>query len=297
MTAIATISQGGTGATTPDAAVAALGGLSRSLIGKPSGLLQADSRGYFPISILTEHGFSVGYALEGPSRLVHGETSTFFITNYNSLESPVISVDVGSVTVREDEFDITAPLTGSAVTLTLGERTITLPVVPFAPLKPEIVSPGNDGEVQETVTVITHPFESANELYGDWMEIHDNTTVHFPEKSVAIELRGRRGVSGVCYLSLEGSSYTCGISETRRKVERGQATQGTLVVSGTAALRCRFVFPSAKHIATDWEIAMDPDFKNLVAQSLYDTTHLTQWTVKLGLGAYYLRTRFYGESF
>lgn len=298
MTAVAPLVKGGTGATTPAGAVQNLGGISRSTLGKPNGLLPADHRGYLPAGVLKDAGFTVGYALEGPSYLVHGLTSVFYITNYSSLSPADVSVDVGSVVVSESEIYLTAPSAGSSVTMHVGERTLTLPLVPPGPFSPELLYPQPNAEVKQTITVYAKPFHAEPDVYGAWVEVvdQDGVNVAIPAGVSGIECLGRRGNAGEAYVTLQGVAYQLGVSTTRRKLDRGYNSSASFFINGTGKLSYRWIYPSAKHIATDWEIARDAEFTDVVLRSLNDAVNLTSWLVTIEPGQYFVRTRYYGDT-
>ena len=51
------------------------------------------------------------------------------------------------------------------------------------------------------------------------------------------------------------------------------------------------------HVSTDWELATDPNFSNIIDQSYDDTINLLSWTVTLTPNTtYYVRARFTGQT-
>lgn len=295
---VAPLDKGGTGASTPEGAVTNLGGISRNTIGEPGGLLEADRYGHLPMSYLTAAGITVGYALEGPARLVHNQTFTFFMTNYNT-QSPIeVSVDVGSVVQVNDEIRVTAPATGESLTLTVGNRTLVLPVHEFSPLPPELLYPTQASDVQMSITAYSGPFQSGVDIYGPWVVVNEENGVQaaIPDGVIAIECDGRKGVAGVSQLELGSTLFSCGTSSTRRRVVRSLENQATFYISGSGSMRYRFIYPAAVHVSTDWQLSSDENFINIVKESLNDTVHLTAWPLELTVGAFYLRSRFNGRA-
>ena len=52
------------------------------------------------------------------------------------------------------------------------------------------------------------------------------------------------------------------------------------------------------HISSDWQLATDSSFTNIIAQSLNDSTNLTSWPVSLSTGTtYYVRVRYNGATY
>ena len=297
MKVVAPMSKGGTGASTPEAAVVNLGGISRSQIGVPGGLVEADSHGRLPISILKGAGFKIGYAIEGPDILVHNQVAIFTLTNYNSLAPVAVSVDVGSVVVVNDEIRVTVPATGDTLTLTVGERTLVLPMQDFSPLKPNILFPVAGNAVQKKITVYTAPFKSLSNLYSAWTEIsaEGGVPAALPDNAIGIEVEARRGASGIAYVEYGSAMVQFSNSVIKRKLERTTEQMATFYIAGSGSMRYRWVYPAATHISTDWELATDPDFTNVVQSSMQDPVNLTSWEITLDLGEYYVRSRYHGR--
>lgn len=296
VTGVAPIDKGGTGGATPAEAAQGLGGISRSRLGKPLGPVQADENGRFPLSLLTASGLSVGYTLEGPLTLVNGQTSVFYLTNWSSDATVAVGANVGTAEVIGDEVHVTAPATGSSLTLTIGDRQVVLPIVPYGSQTPVITSPAPGSEASLTVSFATKPFNSAPDLFSGWTDVtaSGQTSVSIPSNAIGIEISGRRGTAGAAYMSLSNQVYQLGVSSTRRRVElSGQATL-SLWRNGTGELKYRWILPRAAHTASDWEVAVDSAFTTVVASSYNDTVNKTSWSPNLPEGDYFVRTRFYG---
>lgn len=292
---IAPITKGGTGASSAAEAVSNLGGISTDSLGKPLGPIKADDQGRLPYTLLVNAGLLVGYSLEGPTNLVNGQTSIYRLTNWSTDTSVAVGVSAGSAVIVGDELHVTAPATGTSVTLSLGDRQIILPVLTPGSQLPVIISPVANSENPAQVTFKTAPFSVAAETYSDWVDVTTTgtTTVSVPTNAIGIEIEGRRGDAGAAYMTLSGNNYQLGVSTTRRRIDFvGQATL-SILVNGTGSLKYRWVVSSATHTATDWEVSTDPSFSSLVTQSLNDTVNKTEWSTALALGSYYVRVRFY----
>lgn len=290
------IEEGGTGASTAEQAVENLGGIPRTLLGKPGGVAQADSQGYLSADTLNAAGFKIGYSIEGPITLAHGMTSVFHITNYSDLLIPAVSVSDGSVSINGDEISVTAPLTGTEVILTIGEREITIPVYPAGPVPPLIVHPTEGGLSNHRTIVSLSAFRSEVELYGEWTDISTGTSAIDVTSFMGIEIEGRRGDAGIISISTNEGSFGIGSSLMRRKIFKTNDINFIAVVSGTAELRYRGIIKNATHVSTDWEVATDHLFQNIVASSYSDTKNLLNWAVELLPGAYFVRSRFHAET-
>jgi len=296
-TDVASVDKGGTGSTSVEGAVQNLGGVSRDLLGVPNGILQTDERGFIPTAVLREAGFTIGYALEGPESLTHGNVSVFRITNFNSLAKPVVSVDHGSVSVVGEEIFITAPLFGDAVVLTVNDRRITLPIYQDGPIPPKIVYPEAGLKIRKRSTIVCRAFHSEPEAYSAWTPIDAVGGLYAPVPSLAsgIEVLGKRGQAGAAYVRTQVGTHQLGESITRRRIFKTQDSEFYFFKSGSGEMRYRWIYPIAEHVSTDWEVATDSAFSQIVFSRYYDTENLTTCEVNLPEGAYFVRTRFNGR--
>ena len=292
------INKGGTGVASRAELISLVGGIDRSLIGKAGGLLQGDASGKLPASVLSNAGITLGHAITGPSVLVHGTTSIFTLTNYNTLTAVDVTVDVGTVTRNGAEISVTAPSSGESLTLTIDKRKITLPMQGFAPVKPSILYPTSGTLNVMTLTAYTGPYTSVSNTYSPWTEVTGTAgvTVTLDSGVSAIECEGRRGENGTAYVDFGSKLYQFGLSETTRLIERTTESTVTFHISGTGSLRYRTIVPSSTHVSTDWQVASDPDFTTIVKESLADTVNLTRWDLTLTEGQYYIRSRFNGST-
>lgn len=289
------VSGGGTGASTPEQAAQNLGGIHKSRYNVPGGIVQADEAGLLPSWALLKGGIAVGYSIDGPLSLVQGQTSVYTITNYNSLSPAQASVDHGSVTVSGDQVSITAPTDQTQVTLTLGARTIVIPVLPFGPVQPVFTT--LEGSTQKRNFVLSvAPYHSEPENKGSWIPVTTSgTSVSVPANASVLEIMGRSGTTGTCYAQLGSTQYKLNTSTIVRRIELTGQASAIFVFSGDGNLSYRFVTPSSVHVSTDWQIASDPNFINIVLQSLADTVNKTTWPVYLPPGKYYARARMLGQ--
>lgn len=295
MTTIAPINKGGTGASTAEQAIVNLGGVSRDRIGQLGGIAQADTNGHIPISILQEIGLSVGYSITGPEQVVIGQTAFFHISNYNMLNPVEISTDVGSCELIGDVIHVTPPASGTELTLTIGARTLVLPIIEAGIKKPVILFPPGDATpISPGVTFYTSGFIAGPEQYSEWFEITDTEyTIAFPVNTTSIICEGRRGETGEATVTIGSNVYGFGVSLTQRELPRN--AEGSLVItrSGSGYVRYRWVFLSATHQSSSWDIATDPEFTNLVHTS-HDTVNLTSMAMpELDMSSiFYLRVRY-----
>jgi hypothetical protein len=296
-TDVASVDEGGTGSTEVEGAVQNLGGVSRDLLGVPSGILQTDERGFIPTAILREAGFKIGYALEGPESLTPGNVSVFRITNFNSLAIPTVSVDHGSVSVVGDELLVTAPVAGDRVVLTINDREVTLPIYRDGPTPPKIVYPKAGLRIRKRSTIICRAFHSEPEAYSAWtsLDVAGGLYVPLPPLASGIELLGKRGQNGAAFIRTQEGTHQLGESITRRRIFKTNDSEFYLFKSGSGEFTYRWIYPIAEHVSTDWEVATDTAFSELVFSRYADTVNLTSCEVTLPEGVYFIRTRFNGR--
>ena len=293
-TVIAPLNKGGTKASTPEDAVKSLGGIHKSKLGVVNGILKGDHAGKIPKEILGDQT-AFGYSLDGPLSLVHGEIADYFITNFSSTRPVIVSVDAGSVSiVDEDIIRVQAPTSGSEVKLTIGSRTITIPLAPAGPARP-----GLETTSANNATRIFYSTEFRGEPlgFGDWQTANDGTnSISVPAGTYSVDIRGQRAASGVAKLTMNGVDYSCGVAKTNRRIQLIDGAPVTITVSGSGSLQYRFISTPLKHYSTDWEIATDEGFTNIVKSSYNDTVNKLSWEVTLPSGNYYLRFRHKGSN-
>jgi hypothetical protein len=292
---VAEIHEGGTGANNTIEAIDNLGGISRVMLGRPGGVAMANSLGKFPIP---GNATAVSEALEGPRQIVRGATVTYLITNYDSRRPVNVSISAGSVSRSGDEIRVVAPMTGNSVVLTVGGRSVTIPLVDGGLVKPLVIypKPGQLFEVRE-VTLSADEFKYSPEVLSSWNTVSIlNGNINFPAGAHAIEIYGAKGGNGTAVVTVDGVDYNFPTTEVRRKIYKGLGASFGVRRSGTGVLRWRAITSGARHTATDWQVARDAAFTDIVAQSLNDTVNKTQWTVELETGSYYVRVRFHGNT-
>ena len=293
---VAPITKGGTGASTDVDAVDNIGGIHKSKLGIAGGVLKADESGWVPGSILGDQT-AFGYSIDGPLSLVHGQVAEYFVTNFSSHRKLVASVNNGSLSVLSDDtIRIQAPMAGTEVILTIGPRSITIPLSPAGPARPGLQTVTGDKKTSSRIFYTTE-FRAEPMIFGDWVTPAAGiSSVTVPDGTYAIEIKGQKGNSGVAKLTMNGVDYSCGIAKINRRIIIASGVPVTVSVSGTGSLQYRFVNTSMKHVSTDWEIATDPAFSNIVKTSYNDTINKLSWEVTLPDGNYYLRFRHKGSS-
>lgn len=297
MTTVAPINKGGSGATSKLQAVSNIGGISRTIRNQPHGVLAAGADGYISSSVLTALGIGAGFSIQGPDHIVRGGTARYFITNFISQQAMDVSVSAGSVTQVGEEILVTAPATGSSLTLSINGREIMIELVDFGPIQPSVIQPTHEGEVSQRFAVFGEPYASYPVDYDTWSAYESGLDefLDAPAGATGIEVEARRHTAGQVQVRVGTRQYGFGVSTLVRDIDLRGQTQVHLLVTGTGQARYRWRYPSTVHVATDWEVATDALFQNLVFSSYDDVDNLTSLALNLPLGVYYVRHRYYGE--
>lgn len=295
-TKVAPVSKGGTSASEEIKAVDNIGGIHKSKLGVAGGVLKADGQGHLPASIIGDQT-AFGYSIDGPLSLVHGQTADYFVTNFSSHRRLIASVSAGGVSViADDTIRIQAPNSGTELILTIGPRSISIPLSPIGPARPGLQTVTGDQKTSDRVFYTTE-FRAEPMLFSAWTTAPAGTSaVVIPAGTYAVEILGRKGNAGVAKLTMNGIDYSCGVAKTNRRIVVSAGAPVSVSVSGTGVLQYRFVTTSMTHLSTDWEIATDPSFATIVKSSYNDTVNKLSWAVSLPDGNYYLRFRHKGSS-
>lgn len=287
---VAPIDKGGTGSTTREGAVQALGGILTERIGLD--LLAAGPGGKLPTSALPP-ALAMTNTIQGPVTIVRGSTVEYLITSYDENSPPSVSIDRGSVVRTGAVIQVTAPSEGSSVTLNIGGREVSIPLVNAGANAPVITYPESGSRTRGAVTFVLENFVSNVETYTSWTAANSGT-ISVPSNASMLEIRGRRGEEGVGRVRVGGEYHSIGIMQSQKRVPISGST-ALFEVSGGAQLEYRWVRAEAEHVSTDWEVATDAAMTNIVRHSRGDTVNLLSWEVELPQGSYYARARFNGE--
>lgn len=290
--------KGGTGARSSVAAAVSLGAIHKSKFNKPGGILQLDEAGFIPSKYLEDVSSPHSRAIVGPLVLLPGILASYQITDFDSHQVPEISIDAGTAELNGDTISVVAPFNRRNVTLVISGRKITIPIEVSPPETPAVVSPTQGAESHGSIIITLAPYHSEPAVYSDWTTIPLDmlTSVDFPTTTTLIEVQGRRGTSGQAYVSVSGVKYGCGIATTNRVIRLKGESAALMVASGTGSLKYRLGSPNSVHLSTDWEVATDADFNNIVFSSYEDTVNLLQIEISgLPTGTYYTRARYNGQ--
>lgn len=285
------ISMGGHGATTVEGAVDALEGIPRSWLGAPLGILRLDENGLIPLSAINLTPGAHGHPIDGPRAIERNSRARYRITAVNSLDNITATVSAGTVEVGEKIIYVTADTDADAITLTVNDRKVVIQVVETGVLTPSVITPLADASFVGEVTFITSPMQDSGSRFSYDYELTTGV-VSVPPGAQALDLSGYRGIDGDVAITINGKVYTLGQAMTHRSIALEGATSVSFQISGTAKGDYRWVMSSRIHVSTDWEIAKDRHFTQMVYADYENTTDLTSLTVLLPNGEYYVRVRY-----
>lgn len=132
---------GGTGATTPQTAIANLGGIHASAVGGVNGIAPLDASSKIPDTFFPSMVANSQPALDGPTTIYTTSISIpYFITNYDSLTVYTITTNKGTLSVVNDTISLTPEATPGIHVITINGKTFPINVVvPYAEI-PTIAS-------------------------------------------------------------------------------------------------------------------------------------------------------------
>lgn len=286
------ISKGGTGSTTVSDAVDALGGIPRSWLGAPNGILRLDENGLIPEDSINLTSGARGHPIDGPRTVERGKRARYRLTAANAIDNivattiPPLPVEIGDKVVY-----VTAPAEGESFVLTVNGRSITIRLTEPGITTPEINAPGLDQEMSALFTFQSSRMVDSSIRYSNESSLLTSILTP-PVGAVAIELSGREGIDGKVEISFGGKVYGVGKAMSHRTIYLNGANSVGVVVSGTAKCDYRWVMSDRVHHSSDWEVAKDRNFTNIVFSSYGDVDNLTSLTIRLPSGEYYGRVRY-----
>jgi len=302
LSTITPINQGGTSASTKEQAVINLQGIDRRKIDQPLGIAGADAMGYLDRKYLEGTGLSAGVAIEGPAYLVKPaqgtRTSRLFVSNIHSLAYPTITVDhpdvEASMVLNWPYVEFTLPSTGTALTFAVNGRSLTIPLVEEGVEAPRLkLLP--DSEHPSVFYLEASKFRSLGHsdlTPASWITLpNGETTLHLDDTVHTLILEARKGQNG--HLSFSSGEGLFTFPSSLASLELHPDTAQTLKLTAlNASAQYALLTNTLVHTETDWQIAMDEDFTNLIIDEQSDTLHLTQLPVNLPEASFYARVRY-----
>ena len=302
LTTVTPINQGGTNAKTKEQAVINLQGIDRSKIGQPLGVASADTMGYLDRKYLEGTGLSAGVAIEGPPYLVKSthrtRTARLFISNIHSLAYPTVTVDDASVqasmVLNWPYVEFTIPSTGTSLTFTVNGRALEIPLREEGIEAPQLVLLP-DSEQPSVFFLEASKFRSlghSNLTPASWIQLpNGTTTLHLDDSVHTLILEARRGQNGHLSFSSEEGLFT--FPSSLASLELHPTLEQTLKLTAqNASAQYAILTSELVHTGTDWQVAMDEAFTNLIVDEVSESTTLRQLPMNLPGGTFYARVRY-----
>lgn len=315
------IEQGGTGAATASGALAALGAVPSALMAKPLGCISLDKDGRASPADL---GLSVAGqpAVVGPQEIAYGSRVNYVITNFDSFLNYDVRAVAGSVTLRDDVIEYTAPPASSGLSkggFTVGGRTYEIAFSVARVAKPVITWPtegysitANDSNPTAKLSAFSVSGGNAvktGELQGKGSTVlttgqnNGNRTIRFVGRGGAGYMLGGIAVKGQdAVIRQNGAPIATfpgglGVTAPLTNLNGIPFTEGMQVsfdIPDSNEIKY-FVYDEAGVLATtEWQVATTPDF----SAPIVSTGAVTNFNAGLPLNfamtkgqRYYVRAR------
>ena len=266
--------------------------------------------------------------VKGPTSTSVGLATLFTITNYDSTTTYTLSTTNGTVSRSGDVITYTASALGSGGFIVNG-RTVAVDVVAASIITPSIVSPamGATG-IPASVNLAGSPFTTNPDSYEshvstDWQIATDSgfTTIIASVSTVIDKTNWIASLPGSALgnvtlyarVRYKSATLTSDWSNTisfittdliiAKPVIFSPTQFASSIPSGLTVQVSGFTvtpYTYNYHVSTDWQIATDSDFTNLVLSSTSNTTSLYSWSVLLPQSTenttLYIRVRFKGNT-
>ena len=308
ITTVASISKGGTGASTAPQAVINLQGIPRSTIDKPNGVAGSDNEGYLLRKYLEGAGIFSGITLEGPLEIAYSESGApskpvYFVSNFHSASPPTITFNNATVQnslSRDGEyFTFTAPLKSTGLTelqMTVNSRVYKLKLSDNRPMKPVILNK-KDGLNKSLFFIEGSRFKSLQgSLVGKpntWTDItHGENTVQIDTTTHSLYIQGWCGDTGIMSIETDGDVLSFPKSLTRLQLSPNYIGPVKIRAANITHGKQTKSTNTLPHNSTDWQVSPVSDFTQLSFQLMDSTVHLTKIPVTLVKGEYFLRCRY-----
>jgi hypothetical protein len=296
------VSKGGTSSDNLTAAATRLKVATANTIGQPNGLIPVDADGKIAVS---RFGTGNKVNIEGSTSMIAGQTLQLKITDFDSFRSYTLGASSGTISRVEDTIEYVAPQTAQTVTLTINGKPYTINVQVAAPNKPSVTSPVANGIVYTaaytaTGSTFNQVGDASTHLASDWQvsvnpdfsapivnAVADTVNkVSYPLTNLAdgltyyIRVRYRASNGNYGEWS-DATSFTISIpvpvtpnitSPSNNAVD--VSLTPTVVASAFAVLA-----DNSSHASSDWQLASDVNFTNIVRNSAGDTVNKTSWSL------------------
>lgn len=313
------IQGGGTEAKDYTTALNKLGGFSRDHVGEPDNLIPLDN-GKIDAQYIRDVNIS-NISIDGPLQLPINETAIYFITNYNSFANYTASCTVGEVKLNEGFVEYTAPPIPGNCGFTVNDRFFEIVATGSAIQRPIIIDPAVNQEVgidyvfrASTYRVLNTPEphtesdweisdtpDFSNILYSSYGKTQLTTwTQSDIEVDKILFIRVRYRSENLTSLWSEAVSFRSFTSRIIKPTVSGIVIPGfpnhSLAVTSSA-----FEYigtGTEQHISTDWQVATDISFTNIVGSATEDSVNKLSYTFNnlTPSTMFYFRSRYHGVN-
>lgn len=319
------IDNGGSSSKKLATAVQYLGLLTNGSKGVASGSADLDANGKVKHVNLPDSIISEVLNVSGPVALKVNQTGIYTITDYDSATSYDVAATSGVVTRTGDTITYTAGTTPGNGGFTINGKAYVIPVTYYSVVTPNITAPSNGATGQSgTVNFTSNAFamEGGTDTHysSDWQVATDsgfsnvvssvaNSTSNKltytasglnPNTTYYARVRYKGVVSDFSSWS-PVISFSTATSFAPNAPTLTNPTNGqTSVALSTTFTSSAFNSPGVDtHYSSDWQIATDSGFSNIVKSATDDTVNKLSWLVTglVDLTVYYARVRHKGATF
>ena len=318
------IDNGGSSAKKQNLAVQYLGLLSQNLVGVPFGAVDLDASGMIKNASFPDVMLSEVINLSGPSSLKVNEVGQYTITDFDSQRTYALAAVAGVVSRVNEVITYTAPDSMGTYGFSLNGKTYGIVIDYYDVVTPNIVSPANEATNQPgAVTLTSNAFamEGGIDIHvsSDWeistsgnfdvllastMDDAVNKTSWLvsnltPNTVYFARVRYKANISGYSAWSPIVSfttSATFAPNAPSVVSPAADAVDVSLALTVTGSAFDAYVTDT--HHSSDWQIATDSGFTNIVRSATDDTLNKTSWAVTglIDLTVYYVRVRYKGTT-
>lgn len=306
-------------------AVQYLGLLTNANKGIPLGAADLDANGKVKHAILPDSIISEVVNVSGPFSLKISQTGIYTITDFDSNTVYDVAAMAGIVSRIGDTITYTADAIPGNGGFTLNGKSYIIPVTYYSVVTPNVISPTNNqtglsGTVEFTSNSFAMEGGTDTHVSSDWQlstvndfsslvnSIADSSgnkttwSVSGLNPNTTYYVRVRYKASTSEYSSWSPIvSFMTSTSFAPNAPNFTNPTNGqTSVAISTTFTASAFSSPGVDtHYSSDWQIATDAGFSNIIKSATDDTINTLSWPVSglVDLTTYYARVRYKGATF
>jgi hypothetical protein len=297
---IVPVAKGGTGVASEATLATTLGIIPTNKLNVPSGVATLDGNGFIKSSQLPFSAMP-SVTIDGPDEIFPNQVVEFTITNFDIATTYVITVSAGTVTNVGKTITFTAPASAQSITMTVNGRECVFLVKSGAPSKPSIVAPVANGVIGAVTYTFTSSAFVGNGLphaTTDWQvsTLADFSSIAFQSLNdatnklswnvtglidgVSYFVRVRYGASNGAnsdWSDARAFSILIPVPATPSITAPGNnATDISLTPTFTSSA-FGVMADSSTHASSDWQVATDAGFTNVVKSTSTDAANKVAW--------------------